>query len=660
MKMDNSRLCLSRPTKRPLPQKIAKSSFKASVVAAMMGCSLLAMPALAQDSAEISFWNSVANSGSVAKLQLYLDTYPNGHFAPLAKLSIQELGGKVSGQPKKQSSVERFRAVMKKKREEARRKKQNQSSQSASNTSSPGNLVLEVPDITPRKNNDYSSTYASTNRTDAEKRCDELAGHPDDDSLPELGTPFAELKKHASQAVAACRKAIKHGDARQNYQLYRSLVALGKGVDGNKYLINAADDGHPVARFWVASHTFNGANGFQQDIRKGLDLFIANARDGDGDSIHQLGRFAYWGFKNKQGRVKVNKARAYKFYKIAEKYGLTGVYASLGDMYKRGDYLKKDLNKARHYYNLSVVNNAPNSERARKELAAGLQQAKINTRRSANIDRHLEWYKELAPQMHKMWAYLDGVESQLDGSMKSHNIFVDEIVDQIDWLLERKFRKGGWQYYLGLDKKSERVRASKETKKWLGQLTERLQNAVIRRHKRFPNRTVVHTKKSLARYIRQYHALNATGDDIIEIFFKALNAKSATGQEFPRHCIDIVPTLQVREAFLSNFTNNCKAAVRVKGYTKIDYVKRGYKDQKKEFEVVLLPGGFHQHQISARYKNERAKIISRAFSCYSVDKVRVQESDKYSCGSGEITDIKLRELESDLSKLSANFRTRRG
>ena len=42
-------------------------------------------------SVEIEFWQTVKDSGDRDLLQAYLDEYPNGKFAPLARLKIKKL-----------------------------------------------------------------------------------------------------------------------------------------------------------------------------------------------------------------------------------------------------------------------------------------------------------------------------------------------------------------------------------------------------------------------------------------------------------------------------------------------------------------------------------------------------------------------------------------
>jgi hypothetical protein len=55
--------------------------------------------AIAQDAAEIAFWESVRDSKNPAELQAYLDAYPNGAYAALAKIRIGTLGGTVTTAP---------------------------------------------------------------------------------------------------------------------------------------------------------------------------------------------------------------------------------------------------------------------------------------------------------------------------------------------------------------------------------------------------------------------------------------------------------------------------------------------------------------------------------------------------------------------------------
>ena len=68
---------------------VSRTSVNGLVVLGML---LLALPARAQDRAEITFWESVRDSRYPAALQSYLDAYPNGKFAALARIRIKALG----------------------------------------------------------------------------------------------------------------------------------------------------------------------------------------------------------------------------------------------------------------------------------------------------------------------------------------------------------------------------------------------------------------------------------------------------------------------------------------------------------------------------------------------------------------------------------------
>jgi peptidoglycan hydrolase-like protein with peptidoglycan-binding domain len=75
----------------------SRAILKASVLALVAGLTLAMAPAptLAQapTQAEITFWTSIQNSKNAAEYEAYLQAFPNGTFAPLARLRVQQLGG---------------------------------------------------------------------------------------------------------------------------------------------------------------------------------------------------------------------------------------------------------------------------------------------------------------------------------------------------------------------------------------------------------------------------------------------------------------------------------------------------------------------------------------------------------------------------------------
>ncbi len=66
---------------------------------------IIVTPAAAQaESAEIAFWNSIRESKNRAEYEAYLQAFPKGVFAPLARVRMQQLGGNISA-PAQQKSA---------------------------------------------------------------------------------------------------------------------------------------------------------------------------------------------------------------------------------------------------------------------------------------------------------------------------------------------------------------------------------------------------------------------------------------------------------------------------------------------------------------------------------------------------------------------------
>ena len=62
----------------------------------LLPLALVASPAVAADAAEIAFWESVRDSKDATELRAYLERYPNGDFAVLARKRLAALGTKPS------------------------------------------------------------------------------------------------------------------------------------------------------------------------------------------------------------------------------------------------------------------------------------------------------------------------------------------------------------------------------------------------------------------------------------------------------------------------------------------------------------------------------------------------------------------------------------
>ena len=79
-----------------------------------LAVALFSQPATAfaqtDSSAEITFWNSVKDSRNPAEIAAYLDKYPNGTFAPIAKIRLESLKPKTPAPPAEQWAAIGFAA----------------------------------------------------------------------------------------------------------------------------------------------------------------------------------------------------------------------------------------------------------------------------------------------------------------------------------------------------------------------------------------------------------------------------------------------------------------------------------------------------------------------------------------------------------------------
>lgn len=68
-------------------------------------------PAVAQEAAEITFWNSVKDSKNPAELKAYLDKYPSGNFSSLAKIRLDTLEAKPAAKAPALSSTPAWASI---------------------------------------------------------------------------------------------------------------------------------------------------------------------------------------------------------------------------------------------------------------------------------------------------------------------------------------------------------------------------------------------------------------------------------------------------------------------------------------------------------------------------------------------------------------------
>lgn len=617
--------------------------------ATILGALILSSPTLAQDNAEVAYWSSVALSGSIAKLQLYIDKYPNGHYTDLAKLTIEELKKRRKEAPAPQKKSTSFADQVKE-----RRKKQSNGTNNANPPAvqqSVERRVLEVPEIRvePKKSKEssgfsLSKFFGDREPSAEEKKCDALAGHPEDKSLTVPGTPFSKLKQHASKAVSTCLKAVQHDEPRQYYQLYRSYLALNKPAVAAQYLRRAAEGEFGWAHYWLGVDSLNGYRAQKQNLAKALDHLAFAARQGESGAMIELGLVAYKGKRTKFEQIKANKARAFELFQMAEARGHASAYVFLGDMYKNGDYLKRDLAKARHYYNLSIKQNAFNRKDARKALA------------SLELDeyRGLESYDEIAPVIPNMWAYLDLQEQGVGKSLKQHNELVATLVRHVNWLIDVKSRTMGLIYFNSQAPERQRQQEMFQTNLWLDQVLSRLDRAVTKRNIAFPDRFKWQSLFEVEQKIKQYRSISEKVDEQLATYFRVRDIHDRTKTTDPRNCISERRRWDGR-TFKSTFTNNCDESVWINGNIKIRNARTKDNTQWDYYKIELKPG--QRHTVELRQKKRKFKVEGTTYynSCYAVDEIKALGNNRFKCLSGQRAKARIKQASDGLKSLNAYF-----
>ena len=293
---------------------------KTRTIAACMLVGALALgvssPVFAQTSdAEIAFWNSVKESSDVAELRAYLDAYPEGKFAPIAKIRLKKLGG---AGPDERGVGHRAAA--------------------------------KTPSEQPAKP-DRPPTHD----------CDRLAANPYDPERATDGVGDSEMDPvRAAEACSRARKAYPH-EKRFAYQLARAQYAQGD-YQAARVFQTLAEDDYEIAMVHLALAYASG-NGVSQDSEQAARWYREAADLGNPIALTNLGDM-YW-----HGRgVPVDLTESLRLTFKAAKLGQPRAMANMGVKYQLGKGVKKDVAEAMRwhqraadfgepaaYYNLALV-----------------------------------------------------------------------------------------------------------------------------------------------------------------------------------------------------------------------------------------------------------------------------------------------------------------
>ncbi len=296
-------------------------------------------PVLSQDASEITFWESVRDTQDPAELNAYLDTYPSGQFAPLARLRLNKLQEPTGEAPQTAGAADVF-------------------------PSAPSAAV----DMTPVLPDDLV------------QQCDLMTASPVDDDKVAKGVEFDWID--GAGAVRACSLAVNaHPEiARYRYQLSRALEKTGDHSAAILQLRSAADDGYPAAMVrlgyrylhgenmpfdtdeavrWFEKAAKNGSTHamtvlgilylegkeLPRDLPNALDWHLKAAANGEAQAMYNLG-FMYL---NGAG-VSKDPAKGVQWLRQAAEKGYANAALELAQMYEQGGVVTPDPREALNWY----------------------------------------------------------------------------------------------------------------------------------------------------------------------------------------------------------------------------------------------------------------------------------------------------------------------
>jgi TPR repeat protein len=110
------------------------------------------------------------------------------------------------------------------------------------------------------------------------------------------------------------------------------------------YLQRAFDTGDADAAFCLAEVYLNGSDGFEVDVKRGIDFLIEAIDRGSADAPNTLGAMFYSGSYG----LSVDKRRAFELYNLAAERGCQQAWRNLAAMYAIGDGVAKSEESAKH------------------------------------------------------------------------------------------------------------------------------------------------------------------------------------------------------------------------------------------------------------------------------------------------------------------------
>jgi TPR repeat protein len=253
-------------------------------------------------------------------------------------------------------------------------------------------------------------------QTEAELRCNELAGSPYEKENEEKGKgiPFAKLQ--ADAAIEACRRAVADNPSvmQNRYRLGRALFKANRDQEAAEALRVAADAGYPPAQAALAYYHFRA-----KDFAKTLEWANRAAAQNDPSAHSYLGHLYATG-----SGVAKDLVKAAEFHKKAAARGLPESQLALALAYETGDGVAKDAAEAARWVAKAADQGLPAAE---YNMAYYFQNG-IGVPR--DMQKAVTFYRRAADQKDP-WAHLQlgklhtagqGVPQDVEGALRHYRM----------------------------------------------------------------------------------------------------------------------------------------------------------------------------------------------------------------------------------------------
>jgi len=257
------------------------------------------------DTVELTFWNTIKDSSNPADFQAYLDQFPTGSFAPLARnrLAALQSGG----------------------------------------TAAPA--AGAAPAASPSLNEPLPIEKGDPPLVDA---CDRYAAQTEDPGRVVAGIVLDMLND--SKAIPACEAAVAAypASARFQYQLGRAYMKADRHDDALAWYGKAANSNYPAALAGIA-YMYDSGRGVAADGAAAADWYRKAAALGHAPSQYRLGIMYESGIGVEQDAVE-----AMTWYESAAQRGYPEAQLRLADVLNAGLFGNTDPIQALAWYTLAM------------------------------------------------------------------------------------------------------------------------------------------------------------------------------------------------------------------------------------------------------------------------------------------------------------------